>query len=330
MNMNKLKHIFSHYAIYVVFIFLVIFLTIITGGRFLNVNNILNVLRQVSIVGLIAYGVTLVIITAGIDLSSGSALALISVVMASFLQTEKGGGIFIKYVNMPALPIIIPVLIALMVGLMVGFSNGILVVKAKIPPFIATLGMFIVARGVAFLYADGRPLSALNPKFNQIFGQGFFMGIPNPVWIFIIMGIISYILLSHTKIGRFVYAIGANKKAAHVSGINTDMCILLVYMYAGFLIAIASIVQTARIGSGQAGLGLSFELYAIAAAVIGGTSLSGGKGTIMGTFVGALIIGVIKNGMDMKNIAATWQQVVLGAIIIIAVVIDQRKNKNLK
>ena len=324
---NKIKDTLNKYSIYFIFLFLIILLTIITGGRFLKIDNLFNIVRQVSIIGLVAYGVTLIIITTGIDLSSGAVLALISVVTASFLQTQKGIGSYILYPNLPALPIILPILIACLVGLLAGFSNGALVVWAKIPPFIATLGMFIVARGVAFIYANGRPLSALNPTFNAIFGQGFSLGVPNPVWIFILMGAITYIILAHTRLGRYIYAIGANRKAAHVSGINTEICLLFVYMYAGFLISIASVVQTARIGSGQAGLGVSLELYAIASAVIGGTSLTGGKGTIIGTFVGTLIIGVIKNGMDIQNVPADWQQVVLGAIIITAVVLDQYKNR---
>lgn len=324
--MNKSKEILSKYRIYFVFLGLVLFFSIITQGRFLQISNIFNVMRQVSIVGLIAYGVTLIIITTGIDLSSGAILALISVVIASLLQTGASGT-FIKYPNLPQLPIILPILIALILGLLLGSINGSLVVWAKIPPFIATLGMFITARGFAFIYANGRPISTLNPIFKERFGQGFTLAIPNPVLIFIFMGIVTYIILSHTRLGRYIYAIGANRKAAYVSGINTDLCLLFVYAYAGLLTAIATIVQTARIDSGQAGLGISFELYAIASAVIGGTSLTGGIGTITGTFVGALIIGIIRNGMDMQNIPADWQQVVLGAIIIIAVIIDQRKNK---
>ncbi len=320
------REVLGKYSIYFIFLGLIVFLSLITKGSFLRLGNIFNVMRQVSIVGLIAYGVTLIIITTGIDLSSGAALALISVVLASLTQNQMSST-YVLYPNLPDMPLIIPIFAALSLGVLVGFSNGSLVVWGKIPPFIATLGMFITARGLAFIYANGRPLSSLNQTLTHVFGQGFTLGIPNPVLIFIFMGIITHIILSYTRLGRYIYAIGSNKRAAHVSGVNTNKCLLFVYMYAGFLIAVASIVQTARIDSGQAGLGISFELFAIASAVIGGTSLTGGKGTITGTFIGALIIGVIKNGMDIQNIPADWQQVVLGIIIILAVVIDQRKNR---
>lgn len=325
MTTNNIKHIIKEYSIFFIFFGLILLLTIVTKGKFLTFTNISNIIRQVSIIGIIAYGVTFVIITAGIDLSSGSVLAFISVVIASLLQTDRTGT-YIRYESLPPIPVILVVILALIIGAMIGAVNGSLIVWAKIPPFISTLGMFTIARGLAFLYSNGRPLSGLNPDFNAI-GTGFSLGISNPIWILVLLGVVSHVILSHTRLGRFIYAIGANKKAAYVSGINTHMCTLFVYVFATFLVAVASIIQTARIGSGQAGLGVSFELYAIASAVIGGTSFSGGKGTIIGTFIGALIIGIIRNGMDIIGINANWQQVALGAIIIFAVVLDQQKNK---
>ncbi len=322
----QFKRFIIKHSIYFIFIGIVLFLAIATQGRFLALNNILNIIRQTSVIGLIAFGVTLIIITHGIDLSSGSVLALISVVIASLLQTQKGTGIFIRYPNLPVLPIIVPILIGLVLGAIIGCSNGGLVVWGNLPPFISTLGMMTAARGLAFIYAGGRPLSALSPSFN-VLGQGFLFGIPNPVWIFIIFGIITHMILNNTRLGRYIYAIGANPKAAYVSGINTKLCTLFVYIFAGVLVAVASVVLTARIGSGQAGLGLSYELFAIASAVIGGTSLNGGIGTIPGTFVGALIISIIKNGMDILNVSAYAQQIALGIIIILAVIIDQRKHQ---
>ena len=313
-------------SIYFIFTVIVIFLTIATQGRFLALNNILNIVRQTSIIGLIAFGVTLIIITHGIDLSSGSVLALISVIVASLLQTQKDSGIFIRYPNLPVLPIIIPIFLGLLLGGLIGLINGGFIVWGNLPPFISTLGMMTTARGFAFIYAGGRPLSALNPSFN-VLGQGFLFGIPNPVWIFLIFGFIVHLVLNNTKLGKYIYAIGANPKVAYVSGINTKLCTLFIYVFAGFLVAVASIILTARIGSGQAGLGISYELFAIASAVIGGTSLNGGIGTIPGTFIGVLLISVIKNGMDILNVSAYSQQIALGIIIIVAVIIDQRKNR---
>lgn len=319
-----MKRTISKYSIFLIFLVLVILLAIITKGKFIQPGNILNVARQVSVIGLIAYGVTLIIITTGIDLSSGSLLALVSVVTASLIQVDTQTGTFVLYPDLPALPLIVPIIVGLVLATAIGFSNGAFVVFAKIPPFISTLGMMTIARGLAFLYSNGRPLSSLNSRFVFI-GQGFLLRIPNPVWIFVFFGCVTALIMNRTKTGRYIYAIGANRRAAHVSGINTSLILLLVYMYASFLVGVAAVVQTARIDSGQAGLGISYELFAIASASIGGTSFTGGRGSISGTFIGAMIIGVIKNGMDILAVSPYWQQVVLGLIIIFAVVLDQRK-----
>ncbi len=324
MNMRAFFH---KYSIFVILFFLVLFLTIASNGAFLTLSNILGIVRQSSIIGIIAFGVTLIIIRTGIDLSSGSLLAFVSVVSASLLQTQKDTGIFIKYPNLPVLPILVPVFVGLALGAAVGCINGTVVVKAKIPPFIITLGMMTIARGAAFIYSNGRPLSALNQNFNTMFGDGFFLLIPNPVWTFAIFAFITHFILSNTHIGSYIYAIGSNSRAAYVSGINTGKYLIFVYTYAGFLVGVASLVLTARIGSGQAGLGMSYELFAIASAVIGGTSFSGGRGTIWGTVMGTIMIGVIKNGMDILNISAYLQQIVLGIVIVAAVIVDQQKYK---
>ncbi len=321
-----LKNLLNKYSIYFILLAFVVVLAVASGGTFLQLSNLESVIRQSSIIGIIAFGVTLVIITAGIDLSSGAVLALISVIVASLAQQDTGTGIFIKFPGLPDLPIIVPVLVGLLVGSCIGFINGGLITWTKIPPFIPTLGMFTAARGAAFLYANGRPLSSLSEKFNQI-GQGSVWIISNPVLLFFICGVITYVILRRTKLGRYIYAVGANKNAAYVSGIRTNRVLIFVYMFAGLMTGVSAIILTSRIGSGQAGLGTSYELYAIASAVIGGTSFTGGRGTVGGTVVGALLIGVIRNGMDILNVSVYWQQIILGFIIVIAIVIDQRKQQ---
>ena len=222
-------------------------------------------------------------------------------------------------------PVAVVVLVGLAVGTFIGFINGAMITKLRIPPFIATLGMMTFARGWAFIYSQGRPRGSLIDSF-QLVGQGSLLGIPNPAIVLLVCVAITYVILNHTLWGRYTYALGSNLQAAVVSGIKTDRYLTLVYTFAGFLAAVAAIVLTARIGSGQPGLGLGYELDAIAASVIGGTSLAGGLGSAGGTLVGALIIGVMKNGLDILNVSADFQQVARAIIIVVAVTIDVRKN----
>ena len=313
----------SKYSILLILVGLSIVIAILSGGVFLRINNLLNVLRQISVIGIIALGVTMCIITAGIDLSSGAIVAIVSVGVASLLQSSdamdrlfKGGSPW---------PVGIVLLIGLGVGAVVGFINGGMIAWLKIPPFIATLGMMTFARGWAFIYSEGRPRGSLIDSF-QVIGQGAILGIPNPAIILIICVALTYLILQHTLWGRYTYALGSNLQAAVVSGIKINRYLILVYTYAGFLAAVAAIVLTARIGSGQPGLGLGYELDAIAASVIGGTSLAGGLGSAGGTLIGALIIGVMKNGLDILNVSADFQQVARAIIIVVAVTIDVRKN----
>lgn len=315
---------FKKFSILLILIGLVILISILTRGVFLRIPNLLNVIRQVSVIGIIALGVTMVIITAGIDLSSGSLVALVSVVVGSLLQRADAPARL--YEGGQPWPILIVLVIGLAVGAAGGLMNGSLVAKTKIPPFIATLGMMTFARGWAFIYSDGRPRGGLVREF-LVLGQGMILGVPNPVWILIICVALTHVILKHTLWGRYTYAIGSNKNAAIVSGINTERYTMMVYSYAGFLSAVAAIVLTARIGSGQPGLGIMYELDAIAASVIGGTSLQGGVGTALGALTGALIMGVLRNGLDLLNVPADMQQVLRAVIIVVAVIIDVRKNK---
>lgn len=302
----------SKYGIVLVLLAMMVTMSILSEA-FLTTQNLLNVVRQISFIGIVAMGVTMVIITTGIDLSSGSLIALVSVASASFAHPGE-------------YPLIVPLIIGLAIGAAAGFINGTITAKGKIPAFIATLGMMIAARGLALLYSDGRPIPDLSPSFLFI-GKGEVLGIPFPIIVFVIMGLISHLMLSKTKFGKYTYAIGGNEQAARICGINVDRYKILIYTYAGLLSAIAGMMLTARISVGQPSMGNMFELDAIAAAVIGGTSLSGGVGTIGGTMIGALIIGVLNNGLDLLGVSSYWQQILKGIIIVSAVLIDARKNK---
>jgi inositol transport system permease protein len=320
------KTIFRKYGIFLVFIAMLIVASILSPA-FLSPTNLINVVRQMSVVGLIALGVTGVIVSAGIDLSSGSVVGLSAVVAASLAQLPDYAAAYYKGLN---LPVFAAVLAACAVGALVGLLNGSLVAKTRIPPFIATLGTLTTIRGLAYLYTSGRPVSDLTDDYNFI-GQGDFLGIPVPILILVIMAIITHVLYSQTKFGKYIYAIGGNEQAARVSGINVSKYKMLMYVYAGLLSGLAGLVVSARIGSGQSGQGVGYELDAIAAAVIGGASLSaGGIGTVAGTIVGALIIGVLNNILDLTNVSAYWQQIVKGCIIVGAVIIDQLKHHGSK
>ncbi len=311
----------NKYGIVVIFIALCVLMSIVSPA-FRSMRNITNVIRQVSIIGIVSMGVTFCIITTGIDLSSGSMIAFISVVVASLSQNKVNPDQAVSLV----LPIAVGILVSLFLGLLMGGINGSLHAFGKIPPFIATLGMMTVARGAAALFTQGRPVGDLKDSFTFI-GTGNFIGIPLPIWIYLAMGILSHILLSKTKFGRHVFAIGGNEQAARICGINVERTLVKVYAYAGFLTAVSAILLTARTSAGNPTYGLAYELDAIASTVIGGTSLSGGIGSIPFCVIGALIIGVLNNGMDLLGVNAYWQQIMKGFIIVIAVLIDARKQK---
>ncbi|MHB1392688.1 MAG: ABC transporter permease [Clostridia bacterium] len=307
------REFIRRYGIFLIFIGMLILMSALSPA-FFKVRNLLNIVRQMSIIAVVAMGVTMVIITTGIDLASGSVIALVSVMTAKFAHPNT-------------YPLIVPILIGLAVGAVTGLVSGTIIAKGKIPPFIATLGMMTAARGVALLLSDGKPIGDFTKEFEYI-GGGYFLGIPVPIIILFAVAVISHILLNNTKFGSYVYAIGGNENSAVVSGVNVDKYKILIYSYAGLLSAVAGILLTSRISSGQPGAGAGFELDAIASAVIGGTSLSGGIGTIPGTIIGALIIGVLNNGLDLLNVSAYWQQIVKGAIIVGAVLLDERKNRS--
>lgn len=311
------------YQIVLILIGLIVLLTVLTEGTFLQTQNLVNVVRQVSAIGIMACGMVFVIVTLGIDLSVGSIVALSAVVGASLAQTATAS--VIKYPGLDV-PVVVAVLAGIGVGALAGLVNGLLITRFRIAPFIATLGMMTAGRGLAMIYSGGRPISSLDPGFTWL-GQGDVVGIPVPILLLAVVAVGTSVLLNSTRFGRYTYAIGGNEQAARVSGIGIDRVRLGIYTLTGVLAGLAGLVLAARTGSGNPGLGDGIELDVIAATVIGGTSFSGGVGTIWGGVVGALIIGVINNGLDLLNVSPFMQQVVKGVIIVVAIIIDERKNR---
>jgi len=274
---------------------------------FLTVSNFLNIAQQTSINAVIALGMTFVIISGGIDLSVGSVLAFAGVVTAGLL----GVGV----------PIFLALLLGIIVGFLCGSVNGVLIAWGHLPPFISTLGMMSIARGAALLFTGGRPISGFSQGM-RFLTEGRLFFIPMPVFIMIVLYIIGHIVLTRTKIGRYAYAIGGNEEASVLSGIPVKLYKLLIYGISGLLSGMAAILLTARLNSAQPIAGLNYELDAIAATVIGGTSLMGGEGSILGTLIGAFIMGVLRNGLNILGVSSFIQQIIIGTVIIGAVLID--------
>ena len=311
-NWHKAIAFFSKYGIYFAFALLTTILAV-TSPPFRTLANIENILQQISVNGIMAIGMTLVIITAGIDLSVGSVLALSAVVATSFAHPGEHA-------------LIVSLSLGVLAGLICGAVNGILIAKKRLAPFIVTLGMMTVARGAALVYTSGRPVINLSDAYNEI-GGGAAGDIPFPAMIFFVVILLGVFILHFTRFGRYVYAVGGNELAAKVSGINTDRVLIGVYALTGALAGVAGIVLSSRIMSGPPAAGAGYELDAIAAVVIGGTSLSGGVGSIAGTIVGVLIIGVMNNGLDLLNVSSYWQQIVKGLIIVLAVLLDKKSKQ---
>lgn len=312
---TRLKKISSSRYFIIVLILLVMSITLsFLSEFFLTFQNIRNVLLQVSINIVVATGITLVILTGGIDLSVGSVVALSGVILGIALKSGIG--------------IVLSFLISLVVGACAGLINGMFVSKGNVPPFIATLGMMSMARGLALLITHGQSIYIFPKSFLNFFGIGYLWVIPMPVVIAFIVVIIFQYILDQTKLGRYIYAVGGNKEAARLAGINTSLITVITYMLAGITYAIGGTILTARLNSAQPIAGVGYELDAIAAAVIGGTSLSGGVGNIWGTVLGALIMGVLRNGLNLLNVSSYLQQIIIGLIIIVAALIDNVKKKD--
>jgi len=293
---------------------------IFQGQSFLaNPQRLTIMILQVSVIGIIAVGVTQVIITGGIDLSSGSVVAMTAMIAMSFAQVSTYARAV--YPGLTDLPVLVPVAVGLGVGLLAGLVNGVLIARTGIPPFIATLGMMVSARGVAKWYTKGQPISFPTESFAKI-GSGIW-----PVVIFLAVALVFHIALRYTRYGKFTYAIGANPQAARVSGIDVGRHLIKVYAIAGVLAGLAGIVTAARAQTAQAGMGMMYELDAIAATVIGGTSLTGGQGRITGTVIGTVILGVMTSGFTFLRIDAYYQEIVKGIIIVAAVILDVYRQK---
>lgn len=291
---------------------LVVFITIMNND-FLTTQNLLNVLRQVSTNMFIAVGMTLVIILAGIDLSVGSIMALAGVVTGGLIAFS-------------GVPIWVAVLAGLLVGVVFGLINGYFTAYKFMPAFIVTLATMNIARGAAYVYTDGKPIRVMSDEFNFI-GSGYVGPIPVPVIYMAVIIIIGSLIMNRTKLGRYMYAVGGNMEAARFSGINTKRVQLFAYTLSGFLAAFSGIVLASRMFSGQPTAGQGAELDAIAAVVLGGTSMSGGKGRIGGTVIGVLIIGVLSNGLNLMGVNSFWQYIVKGIVILIAVYVDLMKKQ---
>ena len=304
----NMKSFIAQYGVIVGLAAILLFFTVMKA-KFMTVDNIVNMLRQTSINGLLAIGMTFVVLTGGIDLSVGSIVGAAGMFSALAARAETG------------IPWPIAVLIGLGVGLLLGAVNGIVVSYLKVPAFIATLGMLSIARGVTFMASDAKPVPGPSKGFLKI-GGGSVGILPYPVLILIVVLVICFIVLYKTRFGRYVFATGGNPSSARVSGINVKRMICSVYMISGLLAGLAGIILTSRVTSGLAQSGNGYEVDAIAAAVIGGTSLSGGRGRLWGTIVGFLIMGVMNNGLDMMAVSSYWQLVIKGLIIIGAVMLD--------
>ncbi|WP_261883812.1 ribose ABC transporter permease [Vibrio pelagius] len=295
-------------------IFLIVIVSFL-NPNFFTVDNILNILRQTSVNAIIAVGMTLVILTAGIDLSVGSVLALCGAFAASMIGME--------------VPIMVAVPTALLAGAALGAISGVIIAKGKVQAFIATLVTMTLLRGVTMVYTDGRPISTGFTDTADAFawfGTGYAMGIPVPVWIMTVVFAAVWYLLNHTRFGRYVYALGGNESATRLSGIDVDKVKIGVYAICGLLAAVAGIIVASRLSSAQPTAGMGYELDAIAAVVLGGTSLAGGRGRIMGTLIGALIIGFLNNALNLLDVSSYYQMIAKAVVILLAVLVDN-KNK---
>ncbi|OLP66731.1 Ribose transport system permease protein RbsC [Bacillus pumilus] len=297
------------------FLGLIILVAIVSilNPAFLEPLNILNLLRQISINALIAFGMTFVILTGGIDLSVGAILALSSALTAGFIVSGMDPMLAIG--------------IGCIIGAILGMVNGLLITKGNMAPFIATLATMTIFRGLTLVYTDGNPITGLGSNYAfQLFGRGYFLGIPVPAITMLLTFIILWVILHKSPFGRKTYAIGGNEKAALISGIKVPRVKIMIYALAGFMSALAGAILTSRLNSAQPTAGMSYELDAIAAVVLGGTSLSGGRGRIVGTLIGVLIIGVLNNGMNLLGVSSFYQSVVKGIVILIAVLLDRKKS----
>lgn len=306
-QLSRLGEILRRFSVFI--ILLIICVVFAVGSHdFLTTSNLLNVALQTSIIAIIAIGMTFTILTAGIDLSVGSLMALGGALAAGLAVRQELG----TYGGIAG---------ALLVGLMLGGVNGLLIIKGKMPPFVATLAMMAIARGLTLVYTQGRPIAGLEENF-IFWGTGRLLGIPVPVVLLVILALIAYVVLRHTRFGLYVHATGGNEETTRLAGISPNRIKLAVYVISGFTATLGGVLLTARLWSAQPNAAVGWELDAIAAPVLGGVSLFGGVGSIGGTLVGAFIIGVLSNGLNLLGVPSYYQQVIKGVVFILAVMLD--------
>ena len=311
MKKNQLKELLGKLGPFLALLVLMVIVTIL-NPNFIAPINLLNLLRQVSVNALIAFGMTFVILTGGIDLSVGSTLALSGALVAGMIAS--------------GLDPILAMIIGVVIGGVLGAVNGLLITKGKMAPFIATLATMTIYRGATLVYTDGNPITGIGDSFIFKFvGRGYLFNIPVPVILMVMAFVLLYVLLHKMTFGRKTYAIGGNEKASYIAGIKIDKVKTLIYALSGMMASVAGIIITSRLNSAQPTAGQAYEMDAIAAVVLGGTSLSGGKGRIFGTLIGALIIGTLNNGLNLLGVSSFYQQIVKGIVIIIAVLLDRKK-----
>jgi ribose transport system permease protein len=284
----------------------------IASPYFLTANNLTSVFRQTAVFNTMALGMTIVIISGGIDLSVGSILGLAGLI--GTLALERG------------YPIVVGVLVGIAVGMLCGFLNGLLITRLRIPPFVVTLGTLGIYRGLALIFSNGLPVHKIPAGFSFL-GEGSLLGIPFVAWMLVICAVFVHIVLEHTRLGRYAFAIGSNKIASVYAGIPVDFHMTAVYAIGGALTGLAGMIEASRLMTGQPTAGQGYELQAIAAVVIGGGSLNGGEGSVVGTLIGAFIMGLLSNGADLLNISNYWQQVIIGSVIILAVTLDEVRKR---
>ncbi len=307
----KVKDTLSRFIMVIAFLLIVLIFSLLSN-RFLTLDNFFNVLRQVSTDGIIAMGMTLVIIAGGIDLSVGSVFAFAGTLCCGLIENGMN--------------FILAILIALAVSAVFGLINGVLVAKVNMPPFIVTLATMQIIRGIAYLYSQGSPIRAIDNNFNML-GNGYVSVVPVPVILFFIVTVIAYLILHRSKLGMYIFAVGGNKNCAVFSGIKTKRVEIKVYVICALCAALSGIIMASRMYSGQPTSGSGIEMDAIAATVLGGASFSGGSGKITGTVLGILIIGVMTNGLNILNVDSYYQYVLKGLIILFAIYVDMIKKK---
>jgi len=306
------RNLLHRFGLLLVILLVGLFLSLSTDS-FMSLSNLTNVARQVSINGILAVGVTFVLLTAGVDLSLGSVVALSGVACATFAHPGDHS-------------VFVPIAVGLLTGTACGLVNGVLVTLGGVAPFIVTLGMMTIARGLALIFSGGRPVADMSNELTALAGD--FVGIPIPVLCFAGVALAAWFFLSNFRLGRHIYAVGGNENAARAAGVPVEQVKLFAYGLCGLLAGVAGVVLAARITTGQPNAGQAYELDAIAAVVIGGTSLAGGVGTITGTLLGVLLIGVINNGLDLQGVSSYYQAVIKGVIIVGAVWLDRRQARS--